>query len=36
MAAAVKPSNSTFRDKEKPQEVRKSNIIAARGMILCI
>lgn len=26
------PSNATFRDKEKPQEVRKSNIIAARAV----
>ena len=26
------PSNATFRDKEKPQEVRKSNILAARAV----
>lgn len=31
MAAVVKPSNATFKDKEKPQEVRRSNIVAARG-----
>ncbi|CUM65991.1 uncharacterized protein PRCAT00003645001 [Priceomyces carsonii] len=28
----VAPSNATFRDKEKPQEVRKSNILAARAV----
>jgi T-complex protein 1 subunit delta len=35
MAAAtrtVAPSNATFKDKEKPQEVRKSNILAARAV----
>lgn len=26
------PSNATFKDKEKPQEVRKSNILAARAV----
>lgn len=26
------PSNATFRDKEKPQEVRKANILAARAV----
>lgn len=29
---AVAPSNATFSDKEKPTEVRKSNIIAARAV----
>lgn len=29
---AVAPSNATFRDKEKPTEVRKSNILAARAV----
>ena len=24
-------SNATFKDREKPQEVRKGNILAARG-----
>lgn len=24
-------SNNTFKDREKPQEVRKANILAARG-----
>lgn len=33
MAAAVKnPSNATFKSREKPQEVRKANIIAARAV----
>ncbi|ODV60285.1 chaperonin-containing T-complex subunit CCT4 [Ascoidea rubescens DSM 1968] len=32
VAARSSPSNSTFRDKDKPQEVRKSNIIAARAV----
>ena len=26
------PSNATFKNKEKPQEVRKANIIAARAV----
>ncbi|OBA24176.1 T-complex protein 1 [Metschnikowia bicuspidata var. bicuspidata NRRL YB-4993] len=26
------PSNATFRDKEKPQEVRKANVLAARAV----
>lgn len=30
--AAVAPSNATFKNKEKPQEVRKSNILAARAV----
>lgn len=30
--SAVKPSNATFKNKEKPQEVRKSNILAARAV----
>lgn len=29
---AVAPSNATFKDKEKPQEVRKANILAARAV----
>ncbi|CCH44583.1 T-complex protein 1 subunit delta [Wickerhamomyces ciferrii] len=29
---AVAPSNATFKNKEKPQEVRKSNILAARAV----
>lgn len=29
---AASPSNATFRDKEKPQEVRRSNILAARAV----
>ncbi|CDK25024.1 unnamed protein product [Kuraishia capsulata CBS 1993] len=32
MASKVAPSNATFKDKEKPQEVRKSNIVAARAV----
>ncbi|CAX42144.1 cytosolic chaperonin complex subunit, putative [Candida dubliniensis CD36] len=28
----VAPSNATFKDKEKPQEVRKANILAARAV----
>ncbi|GME67134.1 unnamed protein product [[Candida] boidinii] len=32
MSSAVAPSNATFKDKEKPQEVRKANIIAARAV----
>lgn len=32
MAPSATPSNATFKDKEKPQEVRKANIVAARGM----
>lgn len=28
----AEPSNATFKDKEKPQEVRKSNILAARAI----
>ncbi|KAL7662773.1 T-complex protein 1 subunit delta [[Candida] zeylanoides] len=31
-APAASPSNATFRDKEKPQEVRRSNILAARAV----
>lgn len=31
-APKVLPSNATFNDKEKPQEVRKSNILAARAV----
>ncbi|CAI4037763.1 hypothetical protein SMKI_04G0960 [Saccharomyces mikatae IFO 1815] len=31
MSAKI-PSNATFKDKEKPQEVRKANIIAARSV----
>ncbi|KAG7665406.1 CCT4 [[Candida] subhashii] len=30
--AAVAPSNATFRDKDKPQEVRRANILAARAV----
>lgn len=30
--SAVAPSNATFKNKEKPQEVRKSNILAARAV----
>lgn len=30
--AAVRPSNATFKNKEKPQEVRRANIIAARAV----
>lgn len=30
--ARAAPSNATFKDKEKPQEVRKSNILAARAV----
>lgn len=29
---SVAPSNATFKDKEKPQEVRKANILAARAV----
>ncbi|CAK7896096.1 T-complex protein 1 subunit delta [[Candida] anglica] len=29
---SVAPSNATFKNKEKPQEVRKSNILAARAV----
>jgi hypothetical protein len=29
--AVAKPSNGVFKNKEKPQEVRRSNILAARG-----
>lgn len=29
---AASPSNATFKDKEKPQEVRKANILAARAV----
>lgn len=32
MSAAVAPSNATFRNREKPQEVRKANIVAARAV----
>ena len=32
MMSAKIPSNATFKDKEKPQEVRKANIIAARSV----
>lgn len=32
MAAVNKPSNATFKNREKPQEVRKANIIAARAV----
>lgn len=32
MSAAVAPSNATFKNKEKPQEVRKANIIAAKAV----
>ncbi|TID28042.1 hypothetical protein CANINC_002723 [Pichia inconspicua] len=32
MSTAVLPSNATFKNKEKPQEVRKSNITAARAV----
>lgn len=34
MAAVARPtpSNATFKDKEKPQEVRRSNILAARAV----
>jgi T-complex protein 1 subunit delta len=32
MAQVIKPSNNLFKDKEKPQEVRKSNILAARAV----
>ena len=30
--AAARPSNATFKNKEKPQEVRRANIIAARAV----
>lgn len=30
--ARANPSNATFKDKEKPQEVRRSNILAARAV----
>lgn len=30
--SASAPSNATFKDKEKPQEVRRSNILAARAV----
>lgn len=30
--ASKGPSNATFRDREKPQEVRKANIVAARAV----
>lgn len=32
MSAAVAPSNATFKNREKPQEVRKANITAARAV----
>ena len=32
VAPLVAPSNATFKDKEKPQEVRKANILAARAV----
>jgi T-complex protein 1 subunit delta len=32
MAAVAKPPSSVFKDKEKPQEVRRSNILAARAV----
>lgn len=32
MSAAVAPSNATFKNREKPQEVRKANILAARAV----
>lgn len=31
-AGVIAPSNATFKNKEKPQEVRKSNILAARAV----
>lgn len=32
-AKTANVSNATFKDREKPQEVRKANILAARGML---
>ncbi|ODV93813.1 hypothetical protein PACTADRAFT_71778 [Pachysolen tannophilus NRRL Y-2460] len=32
VSSTVGPSNATFKNKEKPQEVRKSNILAARAV----